>query len=162
MIAIIEVKTSINRAGFHEVIHYFQSFQNLRLAARTYLFMFNAPTLGTVSKHFHSFRHPESYQEFDHDTFQLLPDEITGLDHSYHLQKGMVIHDRDGMGYLSYFYEDHEGTAINALERFFLSVYASVERHLTCSLPANSLVPRAAYHSSTPSKSIFAIDLFPM
>jgi hypothetical protein len=37
----------------------------------------------------------------------------------------MVIHDRDAMGYLSYFYEDHEGTAINALERFFLSVYAS-------------------------------------
>lgn len=37
--------------------------------------MFNAPTLGTVSKHFHSFRHPESYQEFDHDTFQLLPEK---------------------------------------------------------------------------------------
>jgi hypothetical protein len=52
VIAIIEVKTSINRAGFHEVIRYFQSFQNLRLAARTYLFMFNAPTLGTVSSTF--------------------------------------------------------------------------------------------------------------
>lgn len=162
VIAIIEVKTSINRAGFHEVIRYFQSFQSLRLEARTYLFMFNAPTLGTVSRHFHSFRHPGSYQEFDHDTFQFLPDEITGLDHSYHLQRDMVIHDRDAMGYLSYFYEDHEGTAINALERFFLSVYACVERHLSRGLPANFLVPRAAHHSSTPSKNIFAIDLFPM
>ncbi|WP_204906455.1 hypothetical protein [Pseudomonas syringae] len=162
MIAIIEVKTSINRTGFHEVIRYFQSFQSLRLEARTYLFMFNAPTLGVVSRHFRSFRHPGNYQEFDHDTFQFLPDEITGLDHSYHLQRDMVIHDREAMGYLSYFYEDHEGTAINALERFFLSVYACVERHLPRGLPANLLVPRAAYHSSTPSRSIFAIDLFPM
>lgn len=163
VIAIIEVKTSINKVAFHDVISYFQSFESLRLEAKTYLFMFNAPTLGTVSRHFHTYRHPGDYQEFDHDTFHFLPDEITGLNHSYHLQKGSVIHDRDAIGYLSYFYQDHEGTEINALERFFLSVYATVEQHLARHhLSPSSLAPRAAYHSSKASNSIFAIDLFPM
>lgn len=163
VIAIIEVKTSINRASFHDVIRYFKSFENLALKAKTYLFMFNAPTLETVSRHFHTYKHPGDYQEFDHDTFYFLPDEITGLDHSYHLQKGSVIHDRDAIGYLSYFYQDYEGTEINALERFFLSVYAAVEQHLTTQHQSSArLAPRAAYHSSQPTNSIFAIDLFPM
>ncbi|MEN1710965.1 DUF6602 domain-containing protein [Pseudomonas aeruginosa] len=163
IIAIVEVKTSINRRAFHDVISYFRSFENLALKAKTYLFMFNAPTLGAVSRSFRTYRHPGEYQEFDWDTFQFLPDEITGLNHSYHLQKGQVIHERDAVGYLSYFYKDSEGTEINALERFFLSVYAAVEQYLETQLQSSArLAPRSAYHNSRPSHSIFAIDLFPM
>ncbi|HEP8970178.1 TPA: hypothetical protein VDU83_002515 [Pseudomonas aeruginosa] len=163
VIAIVEVKTSINRRAFHDVIDYFKSFERLRLQAKTFLFMFNAPTLRRVSHHFHSYQHPGEYQEFDWDTFHFLPDEITGLDHSYHLQKAEVIHDRDGVGYLSHFYHDAEGTAINALERFYLSVYAAVEQYLNSKLPPTAqLAPRDAYHDSRASHSIFAIDLFPM
>lgn len=163
VIAIVEVKTSINRRAFHDVIGYFRSFERLRLQARTYLFMFNAPSLGAVRRHFHTYQHTGEYQNFDWDTYHYLPDEITGLDHSYHLQKDQTVHYRDGVGYTSHFYQDAEGTAINALERFYLSVYDAVEQHLNVRLsPKVQLAPRAAYHSSRASHSFFAIDLFPM
>lgn len=106
------------------MIKYFEAFDSVRGTYRTYLFMFNAPHMGTLSSWFHSYPHPDGRTEFDHDTFHRLPDEITGLDSSYHLKKDMVIDRRDGMGYLSYFYHDQEGTAINALELFYLSVIA--------------------------------------
>lgn len=161
VIALIEVKTSIDKARFHEVITYFQSFKSLELEARTYLFMFNAPQLGTVSNHFFTYEHPEGRIEFDHDTYQYLPDLITGLDPSYHLGKGYVINDRDGVGYLSYFYEDKEGSAISALELFFLSVYSDVEQYIEAHSAAK-LAPRSKHHKNKPAKKISAIDLFPM
>ena len=161
VIALIEVKSSIDKARFHEVITYFQSFASLQLQARTYLFMFNAPQLETVHSHFFTYEHPGSYKEFDHDTYQYLPDAITGLDPSYHLGKGYVISDRDGMGYLSYFYEDQEGSAISALELFFLSVYSDVEQYIEAHSSAK-LAPRSAHHKNKPAKGIAAIDLFPM
>ena len=163
VIAIIEVKTSINRRAFHDVIDYFASFKDLSLEARTYLFMFNAPSLKAVSRHFRTFKHPGDYQEFDHDTYQFLPDEITGLDNSYHLGKSWVTYERDGVGYHSYFFKDLEGTEINALEHFFLSVYSTVETYIAAhnksSIP---LVPRSEYHCRKSLDSFFAIDLFPM
>lgn len=161
VIALIEVKISLNKNGFCDVIKYFQSFGTFGCHFRTYLFMFNAPRLQTIDSWFHSYPHPGRHKEFDHDTFQVLPDEITGLDSSYHLKKDYVIHTRDAMGYLSYFYEDQEGTAISALELFFLSVYRVVEEHIQAHTRVR-LVPRADYHNNRASRSIAAIDLFPM
>ncbi|NKF28103.1 hypothetical protein HER21_16725 [Pseudomonas sp. BGM005] len=161
VIAVIEVKTSINKRAFEELIKYFEAFDSVRGTYRTYLFMFNAPQMGTLSSWFHSYPHPDGRTEFDHDTFCRLPDEITGLDSSYHLKKDMVIDRRDGMGYLSYFYHDQEGTAINALELFYLSVYSAVEDYVQSQMPSE-LAPRAAYHRNKISKQIEAIDLFPM
>jgi hypothetical protein len=161
VLAVIEVKTSINKTGFNNVIKYFQSFESVSWKFRTYLFMFNAPGLERVSTWFHSYPHPGRHKEFDHDTYQLLPDEIIGLDPSYLLRREYVIHDRDGAGYLSYFYQDQQGTAISALELFFLSVYGVVERHLQAHTP-KTLAPRGQYHSHRASTSISAIDLFPM
>ena len=34
------------------------------------------------------------------------------------------------MGYTSYFYEDREGTEINALLHFYLSIYEEVEAYI--------------------------------
>lgn len=161
VIALIEVKTSIDKARFHEVINYFQSFAELELQARTYLFMFNAQMLETVSSHFFTYDHPGNRTEFDHDTYQYLPDAITGLDPSYHLGKSSVITERDGMGYLSYFYEDQQGSAVSALELFFLSVYRDVERYVEDQSTAK-LARRAKHHKNKASNSIAAIDLFEM
>lgn len=161
VVALIEVKTSINKQGFTEVIKYFQSFEAVGRQFPTYLFMFNAPQLQTIDSWFHSYPHPGRHKEFDHDTFHFLPDEITGLDSSYHLKKSCVVHHRDGMGYLSYYYQDREGTAVSALELFFLSVYSVVEAHIQEHTPVR-LTPRAEHHNHEASVSIAAIDLFPM
>lgn len=161
VLAVIEVKISINKKGFHDVIRYFQSFEAVSWRFRTYLFMFNAPTLGRINAWFHSYPHPGRHKKFDHDTYQVLPDEIVGLDSSYQLRKGSVISDSDGMGYLSYFYLDQQGSAISALELFFLSVYGVVESHLQAHTP-KELAGRDQYHLHRASTSISAIDLFPM
>jgi len=47
-----------------------------------------------------------------------------------HLKKDYVITDGDYMGYTSYFYEDREGTEINALLHFYLSIYEEVEAYI--------------------------------
>lgn len=161
VIAVIEVKISINKDGFYDVIKYFESFKAVSWKFRTYLFMFNAPGLGRIDSWFHSYPHPGQHKEFDHDTYQWLPDEIIGLASSYQLRKGYVVHDRDGMGYLSYFFNDQEGTAISALELFFLSVYEVVEAHLQTHSAA-MLPLRAKYHPNRALTTISAIDLFPM
>ncbi|MCO8161097.1 hypothetical protein NJC38_02885 [Pseudomonas sp. 21LCFQ010] len=161
VLAVIEVKTSINKYRFIDVMRYFKSFESESWRWRTYLFMFNAPSLGLVSNWFQTYPHPGPHKEFDHDTYQFLPDEIIGLDSSYLLSKGAVITDRDGMGYLSYVFEDHEGASIGALELFFLSVYEVVEAHLKEHMSA-TLPPRLPYHPRRASTTISAIDLFPM
>ena len=72
----------------------------------------------------------KAYQLFDHDTFQYLPDEITGINKSFHLRKDIVITDKDMVGYSSWFYEDSEGSEINALQTFYKSVSEVVESYI--------------------------------
>ena len=62
---------------------------------------------------------------------------------------------------MSYFYLDQQGTAISALELFFLSVNGVVEAHLQAHT-SKKLTPREQYHPHRALTSISAIDLFPM
>lgn len=161
VIAIVEVKTSINKSGFSDVIKYFKSFDKFDCVFNTYLFIFDAPRLSTLSSWFDSYKHPGDYQHFDHDTYQFLPDEITGLGSSYHLKKDYVITDRDEMGYLSYFFSDNGGDAISSLELFFISIYSLVENHIQ-QKSNTKLAARSDFLKSKASRSISAISLFRM
>lgn len=162
VIAIIEVKTSITKRTFNEVLSYFASFEALDLKAKTYLFMFIAPKLGALRRFFQTYPHPGDYKQFDHDTFHFLPDEITGLDQSYYLKKSYVIHDADAVGYLSHFFEDLKGTPINALEQFFLSLYSHIETYIMeHHAPRKELIPRNTYHQHR-ATAVSGIDLFLM
>lgn len=158
VIAVIEVKTSITRPRFHDVIKYFASFKRIEGDFRTYLFLYDAPEIQLISRWFQSYRHTGQYQAFDHDTFQLLPDEIVGLDHSYLLFRDYVVTDTDCLGYLSFFFEDLEGSAINALELFFLSIYDQVETYLQAYTP-KKLEPRQAHHAERKLEKALAIEL---
>jgi hypothetical protein len=128
VIAVIEVKTVMNQAIFGDTIKYFENIRNITLA-NTYLFMFNAPTLHQVGDLFLKYKHPGTFKKFDHDTFQLLPDEITGLSNSFHLKKSYVVIDRDAMGYDSWFFKNKEGTEISALQNFLTSISQAIENY---------------------------------
>lgn len=160
VIAVIEVKTTITKQIFHGVIDYFSSFDYME-NARTYLFIFNSSPLESLKGYFDSYHHQGEYQLFDHDTFQYLPDEITGIDSSFHLKKAAVITDRDMIGYDSWFYEDSEGSEIDALEHFYLSVYSHVESYIEGQFGISIPTKRRNYHVMS-AKSIFAIQLFDM
>jgi hypothetical protein len=128
IIAVIEVKTAMNHAIFVDTLKYFENIRGITLAT-TYLFMFNAPTLHQVGDLFLKYKHPGTYQQFDHDTFQYLPDEITGLSNSFHLKKSYVVIDRDAVGYDSWFFQNKEGTEISALQNFLTSISDTIENY---------------------------------
>lgn len=160
VLAVIEVKTTINQSIFHKAIDYFRELDSTGLI-KTYLFIFNSSSVSKINSYFHAYKHEGDYQNFDHDTFQFLPDEITGVDSSFHLKKSAVITDRDMIGYLSWFYEDSEGTEINALQQFYLSVYSLVETYIKNDDTKKALHSRARYHEMS-TTSISAIELFQM
>lgn len=160
VIAVIEVKTTINRKIFHDAIDYFQSLPYLE-NAKKYLFIFNSSTLGKIRSYFHSYKHKGDYQSFDHDTYQLLPDEITGINSSFHLKKDYIDTGSDMFGYSSLFYEDSEGTEINALQHFYLSIYTIVESYIEFNFKKTKTQERSDYYEMK-LKSYFAIELFYM
>ncbi|WP_462384116.1 DUF6602 domain-containing protein [Pseudomonas sp. Marseille-QA0892] len=160
VLAVIEVKTTINKAIFHKVIDYFRSFDYLP-NAKTYLFIFNSNSIEKIGDYFHSYQHDGNYQLFDHDTFQYLPDEITGINESYHLRKDSVITDRDMIGYSSWFYEDSKGTEINALQHFYTSVRIKIDEYIESNYK-NTSPQKQSIRSNLKLKSIFAIELFDM
>jgi hypothetical protein len=162
VIAVIEVKTTLTKPIFHDVINYFENI-SLITSAKKYLFVYNSCDINNLSGYFHSYKHKGNYQQFDHDTFQFLPDEITGINNSYHLKKDNVVIDRDMMGYSSYFFEDKEGTEISALQNFYISVYSLIEEYNNENRKHNeSRVDRDSYYKKGDLKSYFAIELFDM
>lgn len=160
VIAVIEVKTTINKSIFHSVIDYFKSFDYLS-NAKTYLFIFNSGKTDRIGEYFSSYKHNGSYQSFDHDTFQWLPDVITGINDSYHFCKDSVITDRDMMGYTYWYFEDDEGSDINALQLFFGSISDHVGSYIERTY-RNEKYSECNEIEKLRLKSIFAIKLFDM
>lgn len=162
---VIEVKTTIkSKTAFHEIIDYFYSVSKIldyRTAKR--LFIFNSAPVDSLNGYFHSFKHPDSYQQFDHDTFHFLPNTITGIQSSYHLRQDHVVFDRDMMGYMSYNYKDNTKKDISSLELFFKDVYEHVFNYnlsKTTDKFRNDIEFKLIDKKNL--DSIFAIELFDM
>lgn len=160
VIAVIEVKTTINKSIFHGVIDYFGSFDYLP-NAKTYLFIFNSGRMDKIGDYFTSYKHKGSYQSFDHDTFRCLPDEITGINDSYHFRKAYVITDADMVGYDSWFYVDGEGSDISALQLFFTSIHSHVASYIQKTY-RNTKFSDHIERENLNTQSIVAIELFHM
>lgn len=162
VIAVIEVKTTLNKSIFHDVIRYFQGIGYIT-NAKKYLFVYHSCKIEKLSEYFHSFKHSGDYQFFDHDTFELLPDEITGINNSYHLKKDYVVGDRDEMGYSSFFFNNLNGTEISALQNFYLSVYSLVEEYNNKYINRIELESkRDSYYPHGELSNYFAFGLFDM
>lgn len=162
VIAVIEVKTTLTKPIFHDVIRYFENI-SLITSAKKYLFVYNSCNINNIEGYFKSFKHKGNYQQFDHDTFQLLPDEITGINNSYHLKKDHVIGDRDEIGYSSFFFKDAMGTEISALQNFYISVYSLIEEYIDKNSKfVEKRLDRDSYYKKGDLKNYFAIGLFDM
>ncbi|BAY27275.1 hypothetical protein NIES2100_70980 [Calothrix sp. NIES-2100] len=167
VIAVIEVKTTINKQIFHNGIDYFENIKNIS-QAHTYLFIYNCKGIESIEKYLHSYNHKDDRTEFDHDTYYFLPDEITGINESFHLKKDLVVcYGRDSMGYSSYFYEGEKGTEINALQHFYLSVYRLVETEIGNLYRSDKMKGvfydnRSSYFLKKTLSSYYAIELFDM
>lgn len=162
VIAVVEVKTTLTKTIFHSVIKYFENISMIT-GAKKYLFVYYSCDISKLSGYFHSFKHKGDYQQFDHDTFQFLPDEITGINNSYHLKKDSVIGDRDMIGYSSYFFKDEKGSEISALQNFYISVYTLIEEYNERFVKTdNSRIDRDSYYKKGDLNNYFAFGLFDM
>ncbi|WP_335954378.1 DUF6602 domain-containing protein [Acinetobacter guillouiae] len=161
VIAIVEVKTTVkSKTAFHEIINYFYSVsKQLNTKTHKCLFIYNAATINNLNLYFHSFKHSGTYQNFDHDTFQNLPDAITGIDSSYHLKKDAIITESDQIGYTSYNYIDNTNKDISSLELFYKDIYLKVSNYLEKRIDLSS---NKNNQSDQSLKNIFAIVLFDM
>lgn len=128
VIEVIEVKTTVNsKTLFHDIIKYFYSISEvLDYRTKKRLFIYNSATITKLNEYFHNYKHSGDYQKFDHDTFQYLPNTITGIQSSYHLGKDYVTFTTDMMGYSSYNYLDNTNKDISSLELFFKSIYENI------------------------------------
>lgn len=164
VIAVIEVKTTLTKPIFHNVISYFENISLItRNKAKKYLFVYNSCEMDKIGSYFHSFKHKGDYQQFDHDTFSLLPDEITGINNSYHLCKDSVIGDRDEFGYSSYYFKNEKGTEISALQNFYISIYSLIEGYNDRYIkPDESKIDRNKYYKKGDLNNYFAFGLFDM
>lgn len=165
VLAVIEVKTTMNgKTAFHEIIKYFDSVSHiLDYTTEKHLFIYNAATSAKLDEYFHNYKHPGSYQKFDHDTFQNLPETITGIKSSYYLKKSNVVFQRDAMGYISYNYIDNTNTDISSLELFFKNIHNKVFQYNLEKTSADFKEDRKFMISDESNlKSISAIELFDM
>jgi hypothetical protein len=116
-----------------------------------------------LGSYFDSFKHPGDYQKFDHNTFQNLPDVITGIDSSYHLKKDYVTFESDKMGYTSYNYMDNTDNDISSLELFYKDIYRKVSDYLIGNIDSDDENQQEFdIENDRILKSIFAIELFDM
>ena len=161
VVAVVEVKTTIDKDKFHKALGYFDSLGRVA-GPPTYLFIFEALDVGHISDFLHNYKLPGDYKFWDHDTFQFLPDEIIGINESYHLKKDLVtLNERDSMGYTSYFFADAKGTEVSAIQSFYLSLYQRV--HQTVNLkPLERAAPLDGYLKESGLTHIRAIELFDM
>jgi hypothetical protein len=169
VLSVIEVKTTITKSIMHDAVRYFRRLPHLP-HAQTHLFIYDAKEIASIGEYLHSYPHEGDWKSFDHDTFQMLPDYVTGIDESYHLRKDMVIHDSDDVGYASWFYEDAGGTQISALQLFLESIYDHLDRRIGTQLIQPQLrdtgqlnaAEQGSGRRNRRTTSIRAIPLFPM
>lgn len=164
VIAIVEVKTTVTKQIFHEVINYFKAFSEIsEFKIHKHLFIYKSPTVDRLQAYFLNYKHSGDYQHFDHDTFYALPDTITGINSSYHLRRDYVVFEKDKMGYLSYNYENEKNLEISSLELFYSILYEQIEEYQKQILSDKfNPTPRRAYDEYRNIKSISAIELFDM
>jgi hypothetical protein len=147
VITIIEVKTSIDARRFHEVLDYFKEVKNICFKP-AYLFIYNAPKLGQLYGYFESYAAENGPYTYDHDTAQLLPDEITGIQTSYHITQDLVVGDgSDTFGYSAWSFKDEADKEISALQNFYLSVYERVENYISDTMKLKLPTPRKDYYT---------------
>ncbi|PPL02471.1 DUF6602 domain-containing protein [Parapedobacter indicus] len=158
VIVVIEVKTTITKQIFHSILDSFKR-QKQKFYKPHLLFIYNSESISKIESYFTSYRKIHGEYTYDHDTYQWLPDEITGINQSYHLQQDYVDNGSDTYGYSSYFYENMEGTVINALQHFYLSLYGKIENYIEENSNTKYATKRDS-HFNSKFNSYFAFPLF--
>lgn len=123
IIAVIEVKTTINKQIFNTALTFFKNLNKICPEISTTLFIYSNVTDSDISRYLSNYN-------FDHDTFQELPDSIVGIENSFMLVKDRIL-DTDNIGYSFYSFSDSENNKVTALQNFYILIHNEVIKYLS-------------------------------
>lgn len=130
VVAVIEVKSLINKDTFHSTLEAFKKLEELRVN-HNFIFVFNKITKRALQRWFIQYKLPNNINEsiavdtgvYDWSDKEWLPKSVLSLEsHKYYILDHLQDDNNDWTGYLSYKITDKKNKEISCLQEFLGSV----------------------------------------
>ena len=134
VVCVIEVKCSINRKGFKDVLSNFKRLSAMGVQNK-YIFIYNAPKYGTLMSYFYPKQDKMNDEVivddganalYDHGDEAYLPLAIIGVNQDYALCQDYIIGERDLFGYIAYRLTK-ENASLSCLQLFLSFLCQNIE-----------------------------------
>ena len=134
VVCVIEVKCSINRKGFKDVLSNFKRLSAMGIQNK-YIFIYNAPNYDTLKSYFYPKQDKMNDEVivddgakalYDHGDEAYLPLAIIGVNQDYALCQDYIIGERDLFGYIAYRLTK-ENASLSCLQLFLSFLYQNIE-----------------------------------
>ena len=134
VVCVIEVKCSINRKGFKDVLSNFKRLSAMGIQNK-YIFIYNAPKYDTLMLYFYPKQDKKNDEVivddganalYDHGDEAYLPLAIIGVNQDYALCQDYIIGERDLFGYIAYRLTK-ENASLSCLQLFLSFLCQNIE-----------------------------------
>lgn len=135
VVCVIEVKCSINRKGFEDVLSNFKRLSAMGVQNK-YIFIYNAPKYDTLKSYFHPEQDKKNDEVivvddganalYDHGDEAYLPLAIIGVNQDYLLCQDFIVGEPDKFGYVAYRLTKEKAN-LSCLQLFLSSLFQVIE-----------------------------------
>ena len=134
VVCVIEVKCSINRKGFKDVLSNFKRLSAMGIQNK-YIFIYNAPKYDTLMSYFYPKQDKMNDEVivddganalYDHGDEAYLPSAIIGVNRDYLLCQDLIIGEPDKYGYVAYRLTKEKAN-LSCLQLFLSSLFQIIE-----------------------------------
>ena len=134
VVCVIEVKCSINRKGFKDVLSKFKRLSEMGVQNK-YIFIYNAPKYDTLMSYFYPKQDKMNDEVivddganalYDHGDETYLPSVIIGVNRDYLLCQDLIIGEPDKYGYVAYRLTKEKAN-LSCLQLFLSSLFQVIE-----------------------------------
>lgn len=131
IVAVIEVKSSINKETFHTTLKAFEQLEQFGVT-NSYLFVYEKLTYRSLKRWLFEYKHPSS--NVDTDTYlydwpdkEWLPNSIVALESNKYFKLNHIsAYDGDWIGYSALNIRDHPDAQISCLQEFFSDILMTI------------------------------------
>ena len=134
VVCVIEVKCSINRKGFKDVLSNFKRLSAMGIQNK-YIFIYNAPNYDTLKSYFYPKQDKMNDEVvvddganalYDHGDEIYLPSAIIGVNRDYLLCQDFIVGEPDKLGYVAYRLTKEKAN-LSCLKLFLSSLFQVIE-----------------------------------
>ena len=134
VVCVIEVKCSINRKGFKDVLSNFKRLSAMGIQNK-YIFIYNAPKYDTLMLYFYPKQDKKNDEVivddganalYDHGDEIYLPSAIIGVNRDYLLCQDFIVGEPDKFGYVAYRLTKEKAN-LSCLKLFLSSLFQVIE-----------------------------------